>query len=170
MIHFGADDCSRVLVLQNSGYSVHQCSIIPELKSALDAPFRPAAALFSDSSRLTRFEAVSLVRDRAFPPPIIFFSHSFDSEDEQSWPDLLVPPFTSPERWLRWVASVIEQSRALRADSVALRERSALLRREAFAAGRRSILERVRSAQTIADMEDFMNCVTLRPRRSGLLN
>lgn len=153
VIHFGVDDCSRVLVLQNAGYSVSQCCFISELKTALEGSLRPSATLFSEASGFNRIEAVSLIRNCALHTPIIYFSNLSGLCDEQSGPDLLVPPFTAPERWLRWVASVIDQSRAVRAASISLREKTAM-----------------RSAQSSADMEDFMRCVPPAWGKSGLPN
>ena len=170
VIHFGVDDCSRVLVLRNAGYSVGQCCFVPELKAALEGPLRPSATLFSEYGGITRSEAVSLIRNCAVRTPIIYFSNLYELCDEQSVPDLLVPPFTAPERWLRWVASVIEQNRAMQATSMSLRGKTAMLRREAIAVRGRGISERMRSAQTIADMEDFMRCVAPVSGKTGLPN
>ena len=170
VIHFGVDDCSRVLVLQNAGYRVNHCCFIPELKAALHAPLRPSVTLFSESGGETRSEAASLIRSCTIHTPIIFFSNAYEPCDEESRPDLIVPPFTTPERWLRWIASVIEQSRALQAASASLREKSASLRQNASAVGERSVLERMRAQQTRVDMEDFMRCVTPVLGRSGLPN
>lgn len=157
VIHFGDDLCSRILVLQSAGYRVHECERIPDLESALREPSYPAAVLMGLLGQDALASAIRLVRSRPSPPPLVLFSaHGFDHKSFAI--DLLVPPFTAPGRWLRWIGALIEQSRTLRTESALLRGRSALLREEAAAAGERITNERRRAAQLLDEMNDFAEC------------
>lgn len=150
VIHFGADTCSRVLVLQNAGYAVHQCSLISELSMLLCSPsLQPGAVLIGASCADTLADASALAHFQSIPPPVIYFPEAFSHACE-SRADLVIPPFTSPEKWLRWMAVLIDQSRAVRTVSVSLRERSAALRRELAAVGERNLVERRHSVQVLA--------------------
>lgn len=146
VVHFGTNDCNRVLVLRSAGYLVDDCPSINEFRSVLERDTRPDALLFSEKRPAERVDAVVLARSRFSQTPLILFEDLNGSEDEQNF-DLVIHPLTAPAVWLQEVAATIERTRALQADSIVIREQSALLVQQSEILRQKSVTERERSAR-----------------------
>jgi hypothetical protein len=71
----------------------------------------------------------------------------------------VIPALTPPSEWLEAIATVIDQCRALCADSKSLREQSALLSQQSATLKQSSSDERERAVQERQRMKDLMdNC------------
>lgn len=128
VLYYGEDECQRLLVLRNAGYSIDECSSIFKLRLVFDSSTLPSAVLMTDAHPPAHREAISLVR--AHPPtPLILFQSNCDSLDETEF-DLVIPALTPTTEWLDNVAATIARSRALVANSMAVRQKSALLTKE----------------------------------------
>lgn len=146
LLHFGPDDCNRLIVLQSAGYAVDLCSSFQDLQSAFDGSLRPDAVLMTANGDTVHREAISLVR--SYPPtPLILFERSGYSIQETEF-DLVVPALTSPSEWLRKIADLIQYSRTLIVSSQQVREHSALIRKESELIRREAMLQREHLAAT----------------------
>src|SRR5580704_7582 len=128
VIHFGQDDCHRLMVLRSAGYSVDDCGSLMQLSGRLATGASADALLMSDAGGVEPDEAIALARTRSSMPVILF--RSTNLAYEESGVDLIVPCLTPPEIWLNEVEALIEKSRILRAKSESPREESAQLRNE----------------------------------------
>ena len=146
VIHFGPDDCHRLMVLQSAGYAVSDCRTLVQLRTCLATADPADALLTSDAEALEPKEAIALAKTRASLPVVLFRSTNLAYED--SGVDLIVNCLTPPEVWLQEVNALIEKSRAIRAQSVQLR-------RESIAARNRSRAERQRSRRECARNAEF---------------
>jgi hypothetical protein len=145
VIHFGPDDCHRLMVLRSAGYSVDDCGSLLQLRACLASGAIPDALLMSDGGPVMPEEAIALARTHVSLPVILFRNTTLTYEE--SGIDLVVPSLTPPEIWLIEVEGLIEKSRTLRTVSESLIDRSARHRREVADAVDRSRAERVRSKQ-----------------------
>ena len=132
VIHYGADDCHRLMVLRSAGYSVDECHSLVQLRDRLARGAQPDALFLSDTEGVEPIEAMALARTQSSAPVILFRSTTLAYED--TGVDLIVHTLTPPEVWLEEVDALIEKCRASRAKSQALIQRSAQLRRESPAA------------------------------------
>jgi len=145
VLHFGTNDCNRVLVLRDFGYLVDDCPSINDVRSTLLQGICPEALLFSEGYPAARREAVTLARSSCANAPLILFEN-LNCDDETNF-DLVIPPLTAPELWLQAIAATIERSRMLHANSTAIRERSAWLVEQSSALRQKSITERERAVR-----------------------
>lgn len=107
VLYFGPDECKRVRVLESAGYSVREYHKIEELKSALESPSQPAAVVVSDVERPYAHPLVEIIHSRVRSAPVIIFPSRNEPELEES-ADLVIPPLTPPEEWLREIAELLE--------------------------------------------------------------
>jgi hypothetical protein len=154
VIHFGADSCSRLLVLEHAGYDVDDCPSIIKLCSALAARSNADAVLMTEDPRASRREAISLVRSYS-PAPLILFQTVGPTFDEPEF-DLVIPVLTPPREWLEKIAATIEHSRSIIADSKLVREQSVALRLESSITRQRAVFEREQSARERSRIDALM--------------
>lgn len=153
VIHFGPDDCHRLMVLRTAGYAVDDCRSLLQLSTCLATGHAADAMVTSDSDGLEPTQAIELVKTRTFIPVVLF--RSTNLAYEESGIDLVVNCLTPPEIWLREVDKLIERSRAIRAQSQQLIDQSVQLRRESAAARDRARAERQRSLRERARNPEF---------------
>lgn len=153
VLHIGMDDCHRVAVLRSVGYRVEECASLVQLATALDGA---DAVFLTESDGVPVEKAVSLARQRS-AVPVIMFRRTSQGESEQEF-DLVIPPLTSPDKWLREVSSLLEWSRTVRdqarviADQArALRKETSALRMDSERERDRSVRERMRNSRTSDD-------------------
>jgi hypothetical protein len=132
VIHYGADDCHRLMVLRIAGYSVDECHSLVQLRDCLARGGQVDALLLSDSEGIEPNEAIALARTHSSAPVILFRSTTLAYQD--TGVDLIVHTLTAPEVWLEEVDALIEKCWASRAESQGLIQEAALLRREPAAA------------------------------------
>lgn len=132
VLHIGNDHCHRIMVLRRAGYSVEACPFLGNLDTALHNDDKLAAVAMSEADASARQQALTLIRSIS-TAPVILFKHAIYYPDEADF-DLVIPNLTPPKDWLNSVAAIIARSRALRAQSKIVRERSATLVRETAAA------------------------------------
>ena len=94
IIHFGPDDCHRLLVLQSTGYAVEHCNSLFHLR-------------MNDSEGVPPREVVAVARERSALSVVLF--RDTNLAYEESGFDLVVDCLTSPEVWLREVEALIER-------------------------------------------------------------
>lgn len=146
VLYFGPDEWKRVEVLESAGYAVHQCLQISDLKSALEVPPQPVAVVINSLGHTSFAPAVKIIHTQAASMPVIAFPSPGESGFEQDV-DLVIPPLTPPEEWLKEMAALLNRSRAIQDASRSLRRKSALLRGESAALTAKSASERQRSDQ-----------------------
>jgi hypothetical protein len=110
VIHFGPDDCHRLMVLRSAGYTVDDCRSLMQLRVNLETGIVPDAVLMSDGDGVSPEEAAALARSRACHPLILFRTTHVPYEDGGF--DLVVPCLTPPEIWLNEMDALIERTRA----------------------------------------------------------
>jgi hypothetical protein len=155
ILHFGTDDCKRINVLRGAGYDIDTCSSLTTLDTALqDRPEPDAVVIPGVVPTPARHRAVTLVHSRS-SAPLVLFESGICCPDEFEF-DLVIPTFTPAEEWLETISQIIEASRALHAQSISIRERSAKLSRETKAFRQRSALERWRSARLISWAKELL--------------
>jgi len=108
-IHFGVDDCYRVLVLQRAGYDVKQSTSLDALTIALQNEKHVAAVFISEGDRRSTERAADLVR-RFSPAGVILFRSSQRAIDERKF-DRVYATLTPPQNWLLATAELIRISR-----------------------------------------------------------
>jgi hypothetical protein len=112
LLHFGADDCNRLLVLRSVGYAVELCPTVEEFHPALQKRPDADAVLFRATSERESCQAVRLAREHS-NAPLVLFNTCYAYADEDQF-ELVIPPLTRPEEWLREIAGVIKQKPNLR--------------------------------------------------------
>jgi len=142
VLHFGRDDCNRLLVLRSVGYSVDVCASVTEFRPLLQKVDTDAVVVTGGPSR-ERHQIVTLTREHS-SARLILFDRSYSAVDEGEF-DLVIPPLMDPDEWLLKIADLIERSRSLKATSTVIRERSARLIRDSKAVRLESMLQRNRS-------------------------
>ncbi len=143
VIHFGEDDCHRLMVLRLAGYSVDECNSLVQLRSALLTDGSADAFCVTEGYKVAPEEAIHLVRAHT-RLPVVLFKASNQSYDGPIF-DLVVPSLTPPDVWLNEMERLIAQSKAVRDNSQALIKRSGDLRRQSEALRKKSSDERERS-------------------------
>jgi hypothetical protein len=108
VIHFGPDDCHRLMVLQSAGYVVEDCLSLGQLRASL-AGDEACAVLLSDGDGVAPEEALALARDCSSAPVVLFCGTNRDYEDAAF--DLIVHSLTRPEVWLCEVDALIAKRR-----------------------------------------------------------
>lgn len=109
VIHFGPDDCHRLMVLRSAGYAVEDCETLLQLGMSLSAGGSADAVLMSDGVGVSPQEAAAVARTYSNLPLILFRSTNRSYED--SGFDLVVHTLTPPEVWLNDVDALIERTR-----------------------------------------------------------
>jgi len=143
VIHFGPDDCHRLMVLRTAGYAVDNCNSLIQLRSSLLTGGGADAVLVSDGEGVAPETAIAVAKSHSSAPVVLFRSTNLSYQD--SGFDLVVHSLTPPEVWLNEVDALIARSLALRAQSEALVTESRQLRRESVVSVVRSRAERERS-------------------------
>jgi hypothetical protein len=127
VIHFGVDDCHRLMVLRSAGYSVDNCDSLGQLITKLETDGEADAVVMSDCDGISTEEAASLARTHTKAPVVLF--RSTNRSVEESAFDLVVHSLTPPEVWLNEVDALIAQCQMLRVQSAIPTRESQLLRR-----------------------------------------
>ena len=109
-IHFGVDDCYRVLVLQRAGYDLKQSPSLDALIIALQNERHVAAVFISEGERGSTERAADLVR-RFSPAGVILFRYSQRTIDDGKF-DRVYATLTPPQNWLPATAEFIRMSRS----------------------------------------------------------
>lgn len=110
LIHFGPDDCHRLMVLRSAGYAVEECESLLQLGNTLSAGDSVEALLFSDGEGISPEAALAVAKALSSLPSILF--RSTTQTYEESGFDLVVPSLTPPDVWLNDVDTLIERTRA----------------------------------------------------------
>jgi hypothetical protein len=145
VIHFGPDDCHRLMVLRSAGYAVDGCTSLAQLRGSLLAGGEADAVLLSDGSGVALEEAASLARSCS-SAPVILFSGTNRTHEGAAF-DLVVHSLTPPEAWLYEVDKVIAQSRLLGGRLTALSRKSAQFLAESARVVNKSRSERMQLRQ-----------------------
>lgn len=161
VIHIGADNCHRLPVLEQAGYTVDVCTSIGELAEALESEDGSGesieALLLAESE--TPEEVISLARAKS-NAPLVLFRETQRNLGESAF-DLVVPILDSPDDWLSSLADLIARSRAIRARSIELTCESIALRKETAALRDQSRRERARSRRECSRnsqlVQDFLS-------------
>ncbi len=139
------DECHRVAVLRSVGYRVEECASLLQLAKALDQPNGADAVFLTESDSIPPEKAFLLARERS-GAPVIFFRRTTQEDSEQEF-DLVIPPLTSPEKWLREVSSLLEWSRMVRDQARVIADQARTLRKQTTALRMDSERERDRSVR-----------------------
>lgn len=142
IVHFGMDDCNRLMVLQNAGYAVDSCSSLEHLRFIFNRTPLPAAIVMAEHRADAHHDAIAFVRSHP-PVPLVLFQSAIWSDDESQF-DLVIPPLTPPDEWLEKIAALIKRTQAMLATSQQVREQSAVIRKEAAASRLDSVLRHER--------------------------
>lgn len=132
ILYFGEDECRRVSVLQEAGFTVEGCSSLITLVTALGAGEGTDAVLLSEERREPSWQEIQTIRERSRAPLILF--QNTDCGCDESQFDGVIPALTPPELWLERVSTIVRQSERLRHDAAVLRHESAVLRESSAAA------------------------------------
>jgi hypothetical protein len=143
VIHFGPDDCHRLIVLESAGYVVDACDSLGQLRASLIAGDEADAVMMSDAEGVAPEEVVSVARTHSLAPVVLFRGTNRVYEDSTF--DLVVHTLTPPEVWLDEVDALISKNRVLHARSEVLARESAHPKQEAAAAVLMTQVERKRS-------------------------
>jgi len=143
VLHIGMDDCHRVAVLRSVGYYVDECASLAQLAATLQIRRDPQALFLTDCEGIRPDEVVTLARQLTAAPVIFFPSSNYGASEDVF--DLVIPPLTAPEKWLKDVNALLEWSRDVRADSLLLTDQARTLRKESSLVRRSSEKERERS-------------------------
>jgi hypothetical protein len=124
---------------------VDEVASLPQLAAALKQTEDAQAVFLTESDAIPPEQAVTIAREHRVVPVIFFPKSNYGvSEDEF---DLVIQPLTAPEKWLQDVSRLLEWSRTVRADSLAITDLSRSLRKEAVLVRRDSERERERSVR-----------------------
>lgn len=145
VIHFGPDDCHRLMVLRSAGYTVNGCESLAQLRRLLLAGDEADAVMLSDGPGVELEQAASLARSCS-SAPVVLFSCTNQAYEGMSF-DLLVHSLTPPEAWLHEVDAVIAKSGLLGERISALSRKSAQLVEEPALVVNKTRSERLRSQQ-----------------------
>jgi hypothetical protein len=111
IIHFGLDDCHRILVLTNAGYTVHSCTSLSQLRAALLGLAEVDAVVLTESDEFIFDEASSLIESNCGAPVVLFEAQPEHSGGSDV--DLSVSGLISPEIWLEQIRELIHFSHTL---------------------------------------------------------
>jgi hypothetical protein len=123
VLHVGEDVCFRISVMEAAGLVVCRSNGTDE---GISEALRDAGISAVAFSQLRSAHLVSVARSLT-PAPLILFRDP-DVEVEESEFDVVIPPATAPARWLKSLATAIEDARYLQARSQQLRNESAAVR------------------------------------------
>jgi hypothetical protein len=145
VIHFGPDDCHRLMVLRSAGYALDGGVALEQLLASLVAGSRADAVLLSDGDGIAPEDAASLARSCSSAPVVLFSGTNRAYEGAVF--DLVVHSLTPPEVWLYEVDALIANRRVLGERLARLSEKSTQLLEASALAVSKSRLERTRSRQ-----------------------
>lgn len=145
IIHFGPDDCHRIMVLGSAGFAVEACSSMNQFRASLLSGNQPDAVLLSDGDGFSPEDAAVLARSCS-PAPVVLFSGANRAYQGARF-DLVVYSLTPPEVWLHEVDALIAKSRLLGGRLAALSRKSARLLEESSRPVNKLRSERTRSIQ-----------------------
>ena len=145
IIHFGADPCRRIPVLESAGFEVNVRSSVELLIEELQR--QDAAAVAVPEQRGLKIKnLITEVRSCSLAPVILFESGL--SQQLEAEFDLVIPVLTSPERWLQDIAKLIDRSKTVFREAQELRARSSALVNESRAV-RRLVREEAERAREL---------------------
>lgn len=147
VVHFGEDICYRVPVLRSAGYAVEQCDSLEHFSTFL--AWNPDVVALEEEPLIPLRKAISFARARS-SASLVLFQHDISATPLEEC-DLIVPALTAPEEWLDEIATLLERSRTIRADSQALVRKSASLRQDAAAVREMTREIRARSVRQRAE-------------------
>lgn len=145
LVHFGQDECARLMVLARAGYTVESCGTsLPKLTAQLRRGDVLAVAVTEDVP--VECEKVVALTRAATKAPLILFA-GVHKQCHASDFDLIIHPGVHVHEWLHWVQKMIENSRAVRAESVSTRAASTELREssEEMREQTRKTIEKIKS-------------------------
>lgn len=145
VIHFGPDDCHRLMVLRSAGYAVDGCESLAQLRRLLLTKTKADAVMLSDGPGFALEEAASLVRSCSSAPMVVFGGTNRAYEGMAF--DLVVHSLTPPESWLHEVDAVISKSGLLGERLSAFSRRSAQVLPQSALGIDKSRSARMRSGQ-----------------------
>jgi len=125
ILYIGTDDCHVALVLQSAGYDVEEYASLPQLATGLDELSGAGAVILSETENIVPEMVVRLVRGRSSAPAILFRRSSRRVVNAESF-DLVIPPLTPPEKWLKQVNNLLERLRLARAQGKSLTDQARL--------------------------------------------
>ena len=67
VIHFGPDDCHRLMVLESAGYAVENCDCLAKLPRLLADSAEMDAVLVSEGNGVSLPDVVAMVENPLFP-------------------------------------------------------------------------------------------------------
>ncbi len=144
IVHFGADDCSRVIVFERAGYLVKNCG---ESLATLDSTLRQdrtEAVVISTHDAAHISEVVAVSRSLS-PAPLVLFEGAGMPYDTSAF-DLVIPPLTPPADWLGKFDQLLQKTIENTARSLSVRETSAALRKQSESVRLQSSLQRERAS------------------------
>lgn len=106
LVHFGVDTCFRLPVLRSAGFCIVECESIDELLTALTA--HPDAVLLEEEQDRLTGQAIAVARSQSDAPVVLFAAEPCLQTCRV---DLLIPAFTTPERWLEQIRVLVERTR-----------------------------------------------------------
>ncbi len=144
VLHFGEDECHRLIVLRQAGYDAALCHSAPQMirqlqQADFDAvlfPRVPAKRLL-----LSELRASTIV-------PFVLFGYPLDPSHPAPF-DLVIDPITDPGIWLRQLSLAIDLARKIRERSALVHSESATLRAESAAARKESQTTQEELRQTL---------------------
>ena len=110
IVHFGQDNCFRLLVLRGAGYIVEACDSLDRLATLLTTGVE--AVLLEDEAEFPIVEALALTRVRS-QVPVILFLNDPDAPVPEGF-DLVIPTLTAPHAWLNQIAHLLDRNRPQR--------------------------------------------------------
>ena len=142
MIHFGPDDCHRLMVFRSAGYSIEACGSLSQLHTALRAGGSPEAVFISEGEGIAPQEALSLTKVLT-PAPVVLFRSTNRAYEDTGF-DLVIHALTPPEVWLKELDALIGKNLAGRSASRLLAPELAQQRRNIALALDKSRIDRSR--------------------------
>ena len=121
ILYIGDDTCRRIPIFKRAGLSVvHAEWTLPSIREALRESTPFDAATFHIDARPIEPLVLPAVRETVHGPLILFDNPSIPYDEDAF--DLVIPPLTAPDIWIKRLHVAIEVSRNLRAASLRLRE------------------------------------------------
>jgi CheY-like chemotaxis protein len=130
IVHFGQDDCRRLMILRNAGYTVQQYSSEAELVRSSESGALVDLICVSEGPLPPPSETLITVKTNCLAPVILFRTTTLAHSDFKF--DLEIDPQTPPNQWLSDVETLLAASKDPREKS---RE---LIRQSPFKSGQGS--------------------------------
>lgn len=143
IVHFGFDECVRLLVLSRAGYQVDACGrSITEFQKRLVQGHTDAIAISCEGLQSVD-KVAETARRLSLAPLILFEGRHCHLEPSQF--DLVISPGIGPAEWLAKIQELLEYNRRLQEDSRSIQAQSAALREASVQAREQSARERDRT-------------------------